>query len=213
MVRGAPYVADADTADWLGELTAHGGRREAAIERLHAVLLRVARAETRRRSGQLRISGPELDDLAHQAAADAVLAVMRKLGDFRGESRFTTWAYTFVMFEVSATFARHFWRHPTVPLDAGSVDDTPDRLGVDPEASARAGELAAALRHAVQHELTDRQRQVFVPVALGGVPLEVLALELGSSRGSLYKVLFDARRRLRATLVARGLVSQEVRQR
>jgi RNA polymerase sigma-70 factor (ECF subfamily) len=81
------------------------------------VLLRVARAELARRGGQLRISGPELDDLAHQATADAVIAMIAKVGQFRGESRFTTWAYRFVILEVSAKAGRHFWRQPHVPMD------------------------------------------------------------------------------------------------
>ena len=106
--------------EWVRALSAGGAERERATARLHEMLLRVARAEARRRSGQLRISGPELDDLAHQAAADAVLAIIAKIGQFRGESRFTTWAYKFVIFEVSGKIGRHFWRHPAVPLEAGT---------------------------------------------------------------------------------------------
>ena len=79
-----------------------------------------------------QITGPELDDLAYQAAADAVMAITRKIGQFKGESRFTTWAYRFVIFEVSAKIGRHFWRHPTRPLDAESWDRLPDRFGFDP---------------------------------------------------------------------------------
>ena len=101
----------------------HGrGRTGAAAARLHELLLRAARAETRRRGDRLRISGPELDDLAHQAAADAVVAIIAKIGEFRGESRFTTWAYKFVIFEVSGKIARHFWRQRAVPLDAADWD-------------------------------------------------------------------------------------------
>ena len=209
-MAAAPYALDSESAEWLGELTTAGGRREAAIARLHALLLRIARAEARPRSGRFDIAGPELDDLAHQAAADAVLAIVGKLGDFRGESRFTTWAYKFVMFEVSAKFARHAWRHRTVPIGppdgAGSepLADLPDRFGVDPAESAQSRDLAEALRRAVQHDLTARQREVFVPLVLGGVPLDELARELGTTRGTLYKVLFDARRKLRTALVRQG---------
>jgi RNA polymerase sigma-70 factor, ECF subfamily len=77
--------------EWVRALSGGRVEREDATARLHEMLLRVARAEARRRGGQLRISGPELDDLAHQAAADAVLAIIAKIGEFRGESRFTTW--------------------------------------------------------------------------------------------------------------------------
>jgi RNA polymerase sigma-70 factor, ECF subfamily len=96
-----------------------------AVPGEQALLLRVARAEVRRRGGQLRISGPELDDLAHQAAADAVVAIIAKIGEFRGESRFTTWAYKFVIFEVSGKIGRHFWRQPQVPMDTADWDRLP----------------------------------------------------------------------------------------
>ena len=103
--------------------------REAAAARLHEVLLRIARSEVRRR-GDLQVTGAELDDLAHQAAADALMAITSKLGQFRGESRFTTWAYKFVIFEVSTKIGRHFWRHPRVALGAEDWDRLADRFGL-----------------------------------------------------------------------------------
>ena len=106
-------VPDPESAEWVGALSACGAGQDQAVARLHAALLRVARAELARRGGQLRISGPELDDLAHQATADAVVAIIAKITQFRGESRFTTWAYRFVILEVSAKIGRHFWRQPT----------------------------------------------------------------------------------------------------
>src|SRR5690349_9511310 len=109
---------DPESAEWLRVLGCAGQAREAALVRLHGMLVRIARNEARRRGPRLRITGPELDDLAYQAAADALIAITGKLGQFRGESRFTTWAYKFVIFEVSAKIGRHFWRNPAVPLDA-----------------------------------------------------------------------------------------------
>ncbi len=116
-----PAGLDAESAGWLRALTGVGPRREAALARLHEKLVRIARSEAARRAPRLRITGPELDDLAYQSAADALMAITGKLGQFRGESRFTTWAYKFVIFEVSAKIGRHFWRHPAVPRRAGSV--------------------------------------------------------------------------------------------
>ena len=179
-----------------------GPRREAALVRLHAMLLRIARGEVRRRGPRLRLTGPELDDLAYQAAADALIAITAKLGQFRGESRFTTWAYKFVIFEVSAKIGRHFWRHPTGPLDAESWDRLPDRFGFDPAQESEWRDLLAALRRAVDTELTPRQGEVFVAVALNDAPPDALAIKLGSNRNALYKMMFDARRKLRAALVA-----------
>src|SRR4029077_19314738 len=122
--------------------------------KLHDLLLRIARGEVSRRSGHLRLGGNGPDGLAHQAAADAMIAITGKLGQFRGESRFTTWAYKFVMFEVSAKIGRHFWRHPDVRLDAEDWDRLPARFCFDPAQEAEWRDLLAAMRRAVDEELT-----------------------------------------------------------
>ena len=204
-VLAAPVAAlDPDSAAWLHSLSANGHDAEAGYARLHGLLLRVARSEVRRRGPAAGIDGPELDDLAHQAAADALLAIRRKLGEFRGESRFTTWACKFVIFEVSTKIGRHFWRRPHVPFDAEDWGRLPDRFGLEPARESEWRDLITALRRAVDHVLTDRQRQVFVAVVLNGVPGDVLMHELGTSRNAIYKTLYDARRKLRDQLVADG---------
>lgn len=171
--------------------------------------MRTARREAARRGPRLRITGRELNDLAYQAAADALVAITGKLGQFRGESRFTTWACKFVIFEVSAKIGRHFWRHPGVPLDAEGWDRLPGRFGADPAHQAEWGDLFAALRRAVDTELTPRQREVFVAIVLNEVPLDTLVMHLGSSRNAIYQVLFDARRKLRAALVTDGYLDDD----
>jgi RNA polymerase sigma-70 factor (ECF subfamily) len=200
---------DAESADWPRALAGTGPQREEALARLHALLLRIARGEVARRGPRLRLTGPELDDLAYQAAADALVAITGKLGQFRGESRFTTWAYKFVMFEVSAKIGRHFWRHPAVRLDAEGWERLPDRFGFDPAQEAEWRDLLAALRRAVDQELTERQRRVFAAIVLHGVPLDALVIELGSNRNAIYKTLFDARRKLRAALAANGYIGDD----
>ena len=199
-----PAGLDAESAEWVGALAGVGRRREAALARLHELLVRIARGEAARRGPRLAITGPELDDLAFQAAADALVAITGKLGQFRGESRFTTWVYKFVIFEVSAKIGRHFWRHPAVRLDAEDWEQLPARFGADPAHQAEWGDLFAALRRAVDTELTSRQREVFVAIVLNDVPLDTLVMHLGSSRNAIYQVLFDARRKLRAALAANG---------
>ncbi|WP_262414213.1 RNA polymerase sigma factor [Actinacidiphila acidipaludis] len=196
---------DPESAAWVAALSDTRGRRyEEACERLHAVLLRIARSELRRRGSDTRITGPELDDLAHQAAADALLAITRKLADFRGESRFTTWAYRFVILEVSAKTGRHFWRRPTETLGAEDWDRLPDRLGLDPARETQWRDLVRALREAVDEVLTPHQRQVFLAVVVDGVPLDALVTQWNTNRNAVYKTVFDARRKLRAHLVAHG---------
>ena len=195
---------DPESAEWLRKLGRGGRERHEALTRLHELLLRVARSELRRRNTLLRITGPELDDLAFQAAGDAVTAINGKLAAFRGESRFTTWAYMIVVREVSNKLGRHFWQHPEVPFDAENWDRLPDAFCIRPDLEAETRDLVAALRRAVDEQLTERQRRLFVALVLNEVPLDTLVIEYHTNRNAIYKTMFDARRKLRAALVAGG---------
>jgi RNA polymerase sigma-70 factor (ECF subfamily) len=206
--RGPARDLDEESAAWLRRLAAGGGVQQAAERELHATLVRIALAEVSRRSASTPVTGPELGDVAHQAAADAMLAILAKLGEFRGESRFTTWAYRFVILEVSGKLGRHFWRNPPVALDAGQWERLPDRLGVDPERHAEAAGILAEVRRVVEDDLTAHQRRIFVAIVVDGIPLDALAARLGLGRNAIYKVIFDARRKIRRTLVAKGYLEE-----
>jgi len=208
-----PAGLDPDSTAWLRVLTGTAQEREAGLARLHDVLLRIAMTEVRRRGAVHGIAGPELVELGDRAGADALLAITGKLGQCRGESRFTTWAYKFVIFEVSAKLGRHFWRTPGVRLDAQDWERLPDRFGFDPAHETEWRDLLAAVRTAVEEELTPRQRQIFVAIVVAGVPLDALVAELGSSRGAIYKMMFDARRKLRAALIANGYLDHDTARR
>lgn len=200
-----PAVLDPETAAWVAGLGSQCADRDGALHRLHALLLRAARAELGRRAPRAGITGQEVDDLAHQAADDAVVAILRRLSEFRGDSRFTTWAYKFAILEVSSKLGRHFWtRHPDVKLDVGQWEELPTRLGVTPESAVEADDLFNAVRNAVETGLTARQRDIFVALVLDEIPLDALALKLGVDRNAIYKVMFDARRKIRAALVTNG---------
>jgi RNA polymerase sigma-70 factor, ECF subfamily len=199
---------DEESSAWLCRLGAVGGEREAAERELHARLVRIAMAEVRRRSASTPVTGPELDDVAHQAAGDAMLAILAKLGEFRGESRFTTWAYRFVILEVSAKLGRHYWRKPAVALDAGQWERLPDRLGLDPQESVESAGILAEVRRVIEEELTAHQRRVFVAIVVDGIPLDALAARLDLRRNAIYKVIFDARRKIRRALVANGYLEE-----
>ncbi|HZE30320.1 MAG TPA: sigma-70 family RNA polymerase sigma factor [Actinoallomurus sp.] len=201
--------ASGETRDWVDELSGSGPVREQAVADLHALLLRAARREVSRRRATLGIDGPELEDLAYQAVTDALIAIIAKIRRFRGESRFTTWAYKFVVLEVSSKIGRHFWRRHAWPLDREDWDRLPDRFGLRPEEQAEWGDLVSALRRAVDEELTEHQRTIFSALILGGVPADALAVKLGTTRNAIYKTLFDARRKLRASLVANGYLMRD----
>ena len=199
---------DEESLAWLRRLGAGGVERQAAERELHGRLVGIALAEVRRRSASTPVTGPELDDVAHQAADDAMLAVLAKLGDFRGESRFITWAYRFVILEVSGKLGRHYWRNPRVVLDAGQWERLPDRLGIDPARVAESAGILAEVRRVVEGELTGHQRRVFVAIVVDGIPLDALAAELSLRRNAIYKVIFDARRKIRRALVANGYLEE-----
>jgi RNA polymerase sigma-70 factor (ECF subfamily) len=199
---------DEESADWLRRLGAGGGERQAAERDLHATLVRIALAEVRRRAASTPVTGPELRDVAYQAAGDAMLAILAKLGDFRGESRFTTWAYRFVILEVSGKLGRHYWRNPLVTLDAEQWERLPDRLGIDPGRQAESAGILAEVRRVVDGELTAHQRRVFVAIVVDGIPLDALAARLDVRRNAIYKVIFDARRKIRRALVANGYLEE-----
>jgi RNA polymerase sigma-70 factor (ECF subfamily) len=199
---------DEESAAWLRRLGAGDRERHTAERELHARLVRIALAEVRRRSASTPVTGQELDDVAHQAADDAMLAILAKVGDFRGESRFITWAYRFVILEVSGKLGRHYWRNPPVALDAGQWERLPGRLGLDPARHAESAAILAEVRRVVDDELTSHQRRVFVAVVVDGIPLDALAAELGLQRNAIYKVVFDARRKIRRALVANGYLEE-----
>jgi RNA polymerase sigma-70 factor (ECF subfamily) len=179
-------------------------RREQTLALLHDVLLRIAYHELSRRRGQLKaIRGPEFDDLAQQAANDALIRILRRLDGFCGLSRFTTWAYKFVIFEVSCKVARHAWRQHPPGCQAFVLEQLPDRMSPRPGDRLERREQLEALSAAIP-ELSDRQREVFVAIALNDVPPDIVALRLGTNRNAVYKSLFDARRTLRARMAAVG---------
>jgi len=196
---------DAAALDWVAVLSTPGPRREAAITELHGLLLRAARFEVGRRSATFpQVSANDHDDLARQSADDAMMSILRRLGEFRGQSRFTTWAYKFAVVEAGAKVRRHAWHGREIPLEATRWPHVADTQPT-PQQHAEARDLLAALRLDMEHVLTPHQRHVLVSVAINEVPIDVLADQLQTTRGAVYKTLHDARQKLRAGLAARGL--------
>ena len=196
---------DDDSRTWLERLGSAGSEREAAIGELHSLLLRAASYEVqRRRAAFPHLRGGDLEDLAQQSADDALVAILGKLDEFRGESRFTTWAYKFALYEAAAKVRKRAWQGREIPLSAEAWPRVAGRWA-QPQRDAETSELLAALRDEVEHALSPHQREVLIALALNEVPIDVLAERLNTTRGALYKTLHDARRNLRAGMIARGL--------
>jgi RNA polymerase sigma-70 factor (ECF subfamily) len=201
---GLAAALDPESRRWLDELGGSGRAHEDAVLRLHAMLLRAARFEVSRRRHTLGfLRGGDHDDLAQQAADDALVAILRKLDDFRGESRFTTWAYKFALLEAGVKLRRRAWQDRELPLEPDAWPDFASRA-LSPHEQVAESDLLAALRDAIAGDLSAHQREVLIAVTLNGVPIDVLAERLNTTRGALYKTLHDARRKLRVALAAQG---------
>jgi RNA polymerase sigma-70 factor (ECF subfamily) len=198
-------VTDPESREWLRSLRTEGDVRDDAIGRLHGLLLRAARFEVRRRRPTLpHLRGNELDDIALEAADDALMSVLAHLDDFRGLSRFTTWVYKFALLEAAVKLRRRAWQGREVPLEPGTWDLF-SSADIQPDKQAEQRELLSTLQQLIAEALSAHQRRVLVALALNGVPIDVLAERLNTTRGALYKTLHDARRKLRQQLTDSGL--------
>jgi RNA polymerase sigma-70 factor (ECF subfamily) len=196
---------DGASRQWLAQLGSGGADRDEAVARLHALLLRAARYEVARRRPTLpHLRGNDIDDIAMQAADDALMSVLDRLDDFRGLSRFTTWAYKFALLEAAVKLRKRAWQGRELPLEPESWSLF-SSAGLEPDIEAEQSELLTTLQTAINDVLTPHQRRVLVALALNGVPIDVLAERLRTTRGALYKTLHDARRKLRKHLAERGL--------
>jgi RNA polymerase sigma-70 factor (ECF subfamily) len=175
--------------------------RERACRDLHAILLRAARFEVAQRRNPHHIGGADLDDIACQAASDALLLVIRKAREFRGDSSFTTWATRFVGFEVRAKLRQHTCQHRHVGLLA-EHDEQLVEANSDPYVHAEAQELAEAIRGVVNDRLSANQRTVFLALLMCDVTPAALGLQMGLKANAVYQIAFRARHCLRCQLQA-----------
>ena len=208
---GGERAPDSQSLAWLAALTGPEEQRDSALARLHAVLLRAALFEIdRRRDATGRVRGADLDDLALQAANDALLAVTSQLHTYRGGSRFTTWACKFASFEVGVKLRRREWQGRELPREADGWADLIARCA-SPDTDAETAELLRAVTQAIADALTERERAVLIALTVDDVPIDVLAERLATTRGAVYQTLHNARRKLRARLGAQGLAPRSQR--
>jgi RNA polymerase sigma-70 factor (ECF subfamily) len=202
-VAAPPTVVDIESREWLRDLRAGGATADQAVARLQALLLRAARFEVTRRRAAMPHVRTDTDEVALEAADDALISVRAHLDDFRGESRFSTWAYKFALLEAAVKLRRRAWQGrelPTAPTGMNLFTD----IRLEPDVALEQRELLDTVQEGVDL-LTPHQRDVLVGLALNDVPIDVLAERLGSTRGALYKTLHDARVKLRRHVAAAGL--------
>jgi RNA polymerase sigma-70 factor (ECF subfamily) len=203
--------------EWLAQLTNQQEVevQEAAIEALRQRLQRgIYFYLSRERSDLTRYSADELQQMAQDFAQDAVLRVLKNLESFRGDSQFTTWAMK-IAARVAVSELRRA-RYKDFSLDDLSADGevllrlsdsdsgtTPSPLA--PERATEREELLRIIQHAFETVLTERQRIALEAVTLQGIPMDMVAEQLGSNRNALYKLLHDARKKMKAYLEEQGL--------
>jgi RNA polymerase sigma-70 factor, ECF subfamily len=192
-------ILDAESRSWWQRLHASEPIRGLAIAELHERLRREAAFHVRRRVANLAaFPRSDIDDLATEAAGDALIVLLRKLDDYRGESQFWTWARRFVALEAPVSIRRRLGR------DRVGISRHPERAGdvadhrQSPQDRAELHELLQAVGRIVRDELTNRQRVVLTEVAINGVSTAALAKQLETTPGAIYKSLHDARLKVRA---------------
>jgi len=202
-------------ADWVPALRSTGPRRDAALAELRGYLLRAVLIYLmRHRSDLAAYHYDELRQLAEDWTQEAVVQVLDNLDGFRGDSKFTTWAYRVAINLVAGELRRKRWANAS--LEALTESDSPDlSLKVDdvtpgPEASLTRAQVWSAIEAVIESDLTDRQRIVLTEVVFNGVPIEAVAESLDTNRNNIYKLVHDARKRMKLAMEARGWSPDDV---
>ena len=198
--------------EWLQELATSGPLQDAAIMDLRELLLRAALYFFSRNLDDLRgLDRDEILQRAEDCAQDALLAVMDHLRDFRGDSKFSTWAYKFAINKALVAARRERWKGVSLDelaqLDGTSfssklMQDLSDVIA--PEQFALQAEVQRIIQDVIADELTDKQRYVLVLMLIQDVPLDEVVRHLETNRNAVYKMLHDARRKVKSALLAQG---------
>jgi RNA polymerase sigma-70 factor, ECF subfamily len=201
--------------EWLEELNA---AQEAAIADLRNLLLRaVLFLFSRNLSDFERMARDEILQLAEDCAQDALIAVLNHLSDFRGDSKFTTWAYKFAINTALVTARRQRWKGRSLDQLSFSMDGSLSKwlvqdksTGLTPDQSAMQSEIREMIREVIEQDLTDKQRRVLIMMVFNEIPMDEVARRLDTNRNAIYKLLHDARRKLKNRLQARGFEVGEI---
>ncbi len=212
------YNSSAMTArtndEWLRDLRSQGQAQNGAIADLRAFLLRAAYYSLyHQRNSLAQMDRASIEQLAEEAVQEALVAIIKHLDEFRSESKFTTWAYRFAVNFALVAARRERWKHVSLDeyLDGAlPAELREDRSSVDPHRAAMQSEARTVIREIIDHALTEKQRLALEAIAFADVPLDEVARRMGSNRNATYKLLHDARRKLKGELEARGYALQDV---
>jgi RNA polymerase sigma-70 factor (ECF subfamily) len=198
--------------EWLHDLRANGAEQDAAIADLRNLLLRTVLFFFSRNLGDFGgLAREEILQIAEDCAQEALIAIMNRLPDFRGDSKFTTWAYKFAVNIALTTARRAHWKdfsldQPPAAADGEAFEwNIQDKSsGVDSDQFALQSEVRQVIQEVIEHDLTENQRHVLLLMVFNEVPMDEVVHRLGTNRNAIYKMLHDARRKLKSSLQARG---------
>lgn len=209
-------VKQRSNPEWLSQLKADGTPEQAeAIEDLRLYLLRAVLYFFSQNPGDLRsLARPELEQVAQDLAQDALLTILKHVDEFRGESKFTTWAYRFAINMSLVEARRQRWKNLSLDkiLENSELPDFQfeDKDSPDPDRNAQQQEIWETVREVIANDLTDRQRKILTAVVFDDVPVDVVTKEFKMNRNAVYKMVHDARAKLRNRLEDRGFDIGEI---
>lgn len=188
-------------SEWVSELGIPGSPRNKALEDLRQILIRGLRSAFR---GQLSRRDREFSELFDDFAQEALVKIVAGLDSFQGLSQFTTWAHKICIRIAFAELRRLRWKDVSLDamLDSGKQ---PEVLTSEPDASGDRKDMLTWMTQAIKEELTEKQRMALQAIAFGGIPMDELARRMGTNRNALYKLLHDARLRLKQRLARDGM--------
>jgi RNA polymerase sigma-70 factor (ECF subfamily) len=204
--------------DWLAVLSAAEGPDAEALADLRRHLVRAALFAIRRRLTTAHgVATDEIDELAEDCAQEALMLALQNLQAFRGEARFLTWASAIAVGVTGTVLRRRLWRDLSLErMPDGWQAPAATAMSSDawehPHLAAQRTEIWSVIKEVVERDLTERQRTVLNLVVIRGVDAEEVAERLGVTAGALYKLTHDARRKLKAGLIARGFSTDEILQ-
>ncbi|TAH53139.1 MAG: sigma-70 family RNA polymerase sigma factor [Chloroflexota bacterium] len=209
-------VRQRSNPEWLSQLRADGKPEQAeAIEDLRQYLLRAVLYFFSQNPGDLRsLARAEIEQVAQDLAQDALLTILKNLDEFRGESKFTTWAYRFAINMSLVEARRQRWKNLSLDriVENSELPDFQfeDKAAPDPDRSAQQQEIWETVREVIQTELTERQRAILTAIVFDDVPVDVITKEFRMNRNAVYKMVHDARAKLKRRLEDRGFDVAEI---
>lgn len=198
--------------EWLSNLRSAGTEKDFALADLRAVIITGLPYGLSKWIGQ---NDPRFSPLIEEVAQETLIKVLEKIDSFEGRSQFTTWVHTIAVRIALTKLRKAKWREVSLEefLDGEGPDnivsELPD-ISIDVEKSVEKNEMIAMVNHMIKHDLTEKQRVAIIAVAIHGLPLEEVACRMGTKRNALYKLLHDARLKLKKQMEKHDISPEEI---